>query len=132
MNKAPSESSSKRSVSAEDLLGKELICLLVLVTAFILVAASADAPLETASDAAGRQEAPWIFIGIQMLLGHLPVWAAGLAFPAALLALWAFLPRLDGGPKETARRKAWTGRRGTLIFLSSLALAVAVTLWAYL
>jgi hypothetical protein len=78
----------------------------------VLCFLSALWPLEPvgADEAPGRAAAPWLFLGLQELLQHLPAWAAGLALPAvALLALAAapWLGRDLRGAEVPTWRRRW-------------------------
>ncbi len=97
-----------RSTTRQVLLAKEGLAALVALA--LLSLAAALYPLEPvgAAPQAGHAEAPWLFLGLQELLRHLPALAAGLLIPAAALGLYAALPWLAGpGPDLPGWRRAW-------------------------
>jgi hypothetical protein len=112
--------------SVPDLLRKEAIAALLVLTFVCMVAALADAPLQGPADPQAvpseKLKAPWIFVGIQQVLRYFPAFYAGIVLPvAAVLAvsIVAFLP-------ERAQRVGRCTFALTLLFFASL------TLWGYL
>ncbi|MCA1990375.1 MAG: hypothetical protein LDL07_14750 [Desulfarculus sp.] len=69
------------------------------------------APVEV-GPAQGPTQAPWLFLGLQTLLAHLPWLVGGVLMPGAILGLLAALPWLAGGrgpviPTYSRRPSAW-------------------------
>jgi hypothetical protein len=97
-----------------------------LAFAFVCVMAAAwDAPIQGPADEAGipadNVKAPWIFVGIQQALKHLPSLAAGIVLPLTVVLVLMLLPFLGED------RKPLAGRLFAAIILSTIAL----TLWGY-
>ena len=122
---------SDRKVSSEDLLYRELVCLLVLLMAGILVSVLWDAPFEITLESGDEQRAPWFFAGIQELLKHFPAWLVGLVFPASLLTFWAALPFLRRTPRSAEDRSLKRRLPEVLAFLLTMGLLVLLTAWGY-
>lgn len=109
------EAMKSKHATRDSLLAKEGLATL-LALALLALAASLY-PLEpVGSEAqtggaggAGQAAAPWLFLGLQELLRHLPAVIAGLAIPLAALLLYAALPWLGKEPASlTPRwRRAW-------------------------
>lgn len=111
--------------SVPDLVRKEALAAIIALAALVLLSATFDAPVGGPADVTGVPEehvkAPWIFVGIQQLLRHLPAGIAGVALPLAALALMAAIPFL---PRE---RKLIT----LLIFLGVALALIGFTAWGY-
>lgn len=92
-------------VRARDLLAKETLLALCALAVFIFISALFDPGIgedanRTVMNAHWR--APWIFAGIQVLLGFLPTFIAGILLPLLVLVFWAILPILD-------KQEKWQG-----------------------
>jgi hypothetical protein len=107
-----------------DLVRKEALAALLALLAISALAAGLDPPLEGPADPGGLPaqgvKAPWIFVGIQQMLRHLPTFAAGIALPLAALCGIALLPFVRGKPILSK----------TIFFVICTA-AVVLTLWGY-
>jgi hypothetical protein len=126
MEEAKAVGNNSRIKSFPDLLRKEALAALLMLTLVCLVAALVDAPLDGPADPQGvppeNVKAPWIFVGIQQLLRYLPPVYAGIILPtAAFLAvsLVAFVPQ------NRQRLSRWTFVITSLFF-------AALTVWGYL
>jgi hypothetical protein len=103
------ESMKSRHATRDALLAKEGLATLLALA--LLVLAAALYPLEPVGSQAqsGQAAAPWLFLGLQELLRHLPALVAGLAIPLAALLFYAALPWLSKEPDSLAPgwRRAW-------------------------
>ncbi len=90
------DSGTERIGSVPDLVGKEGLAMLFCSVAIGLVAALYDAPTDGPADTQGIPpeyvKAPWIFVGIQVMLRDLPPGIGGIALPLAALLLVALAP----------------------------------------
>lgn len=120
--------SVKKIQSVPYLLWMEILAGLCALVAVAFVSTLADAPLQAPSDASGSPaegvKAPWIFVGIQLILRWMPPLFAGVVLPVGALLLIGSIPYLQG---DSSRRPAWV----TLIFFSVVMAMVAVTVWGY-
>jgi hypothetical protein len=91
------------------LLAKEGLCTLAVLALLCFLSALWPLPPVGAGEQAGAAAAPWLFLGLQELLRHLPAWAAGLAVPAVGLSALAAAPWLGpdlrGAEVPTWRRR---------------------------
>jgi len=122
---------SDRKVSSEDLLYRELVCLLVLLIAGIVVSVLWDAPFESGLGSTEEETAPWFLAGIQELLKHFPAWLVGLVFPALLLMFWAALPFLRRTPPPADDRLLKWRLPEVRAFLLTIVLLGVLTAWGY-
>ncbi|MBI4775363.1 MAG: hypothetical protein HY788_14535 [Deltaproteobacteria bacterium] len=122
---------SDGKVSSEDLLYRELVCLLVLLIACILVSVLWAAPFESAPGSSEEETAPWFFAGIQELLKHFPAWLVGLVFPALLLAFWAALPFFRRSPSAEDDPLFKWRLPEVRAFLLTMVLLGVLTVWGY-
>ncbi len=67
----------------------------------------------------GKLHGPWYMGGLRLMLGYVPVWAAGLMFPAVVLAVLTVLPLAT--PKRAAVMR-WTL---AVVFVVTLLLTIA-------
>ncbi len=115
--------------SVPHLLRMEILAGLVALVAVALVSSWADAPLQGPADPSGAAaegvKAPWIFVGIQLILRWMPPLYAGIVLPLAALLIIGLIPYL---PRDASR----TPVPSTIMFVSVIALMVAVTVWGYL
>lgn len=103
-----------RLTSRQTLLAKEGLAGLVILAGLVLAAVWWPlAPVE-AGPAAGPASAPapWLFLGLQELLRHMPPLWGGLILPGLGLGLLAALPWLAGGngpalPSFARRPRPW-------------------------
>ncbi len=116
-------------VPRDRLLFKEfiagLIALAVLSWASLILTAPLSAPGGELTPAGVAVKAPWIFVGLQVLLQYIsPLWG-GVVLPLAAVAFLALLPleeRLSGSSSRVA----------TILFILLLTSAVALTLYGFL
>ncbi|MBU1349328.1 hypothetical protein KJ781_04645 [Patescibacteria group bacterium] len=98
-----------KHTTRDTLLAKEGLATLLALA--LLALAAAVYPLEPVGSEAktGQAAAPWLFLGLQELLRHLPAMIAGLLIPLAALLLYAALPWLGGGTASLTPRwgRAW-------------------------
>ncbi|KMY67545.1 hypothetical protein AAU61_12105 [Desulfocarbo indianensis] len=96
-------------ISRDQLLAAEGLAAILALA--LLCLAAALYPLEPVGQVAsqGRADAPWLFLGLQELLRHLPALLAGVLIPCAALAFTAALPWLAGEGKQDPPhwRRAW-------------------------
>jgi len=96
-------------ISRDQLLAAEGLAAILALALFCLAAALY--PLEPVGQTSpqGRADAPWLFLGLQELLRHLPALLAGVLIPCAALAFVAALPWLAGEAKQDPPRwrRAW-------------------------
>lgn len=118
-------------IHREILLGKEIIFALIAVCVLSLLAVLFSAHLGEPA-AQGVQlpdaEAPWIFLGIQFLLRHLPPVVAGFIIPFGFLLFWSLLPMMDTHYSEQG---IWLARSRKIywgLFLTSVGILVVATL----
>lgn len=111
--------------SVPDLLRKELLAAALSLSAIILLSATLDAPLQGPADISGMPpehvKAPWIFVGIQQMLRHLPALIAGVLLPLAAVAISSVVPHL-----RTRKRTV-----PVVLFFSIWIVLGLVTLWGY-
>lgn len=111
------------------LLRMEILAGLAALAAVALVSALADAPIQGPADPAGVPaegvKAPWIFVGIQLVLRWMPPLYAGVALPLVALVLIGSVPYLRGDSPRALLPL-------TVIFFSVVVLMVTVTVWGYL
>ena len=80
------------------LLAKEGLATLIALALLVLAAVLYPlAPVGTEAKA-GHAPAPWLFLGLQELLRHLPAMVAGIILPLSALLLYAALPWLSQKP----------------------------------
>lgn len=93
----------------DKLLAKEGLASLAALT--LLTLAAALYPLDPVGSEAqtGQALAPWLFLGLQELLRHLPAMLAGVIIPLGALLLYAALPWLSKGrsPLTPRWRRRW-------------------------
>lgn len=106
------ETMKSKHATRDTLLAKEGLATLLALA--LLALAAALYPLEpvgsgSQTGGAGQAAAPWLFLGLQELLRHLPAIIAGLLIPLAALLLYAALPWLGGGTAPLTPRwgRAW-------------------------
>jgi hypothetical protein len=108
-----------------DLVRKEALAAVIAVAVLMVLSAVADAPIEGPADIAGipaeRVKAPWVFVGIQLLLRHFPTDLAGIVIPVSAVAVLASIPYL---PKRAAVVTAG-------LFCIDVVAAAVLTLWGY-
>jgi hypothetical protein len=97
---------------------------LILVTALICVVSTLlDAPVQGPADIASvppdHIKAPWIFMGIQILLRYFSALVAGIVVPSACVFIMIFVPYLSG-----------EGRRPAFILVMLVSAYVALIAWA--
>jgi len=117
------------------LFAKEgLACLIALALLALAAAFYPLEPLGSGSQAggSGRAAAPWLFLGLQELLRHLPAVIAGLAAPLALLIFYAALPWLSREPAPPVPRWQRSWRWGEYPAWLMLLAWVGLTLYAAL
>jgi quinol-cytochrome oxidoreductase complex cytochrome b subunit len=118
-------SESRRISSFPDLLRKEVLAALLSLTALCFLAILIDAPTGGPADPSGlpaeHVKAPWIFIGIQQILRHLPVVVAGVMLPLAAVLIIALLPFVAAD-----RTKLNSG-----IFFGLVIIMLVLTIWGY-
>ncbi|MCB2190412.1 MAG: hypothetical protein KQI62_02535 [Deltaproteobacteria bacterium] len=117
------ESTRSNLVKKEGLASLIALALLGLAAVFYPLAPVSSGPADQA-------QAPWIFLGLQELLRHLPVSIGGLLLPALALALLAALPWLAKRPAPAL--PAYT--RPSWIDLAAWAVLLAwagLTWWAF-
>jgi len=85
------------------LVRKEGIALVISLAAVCLLGVLMDAPLERPADPDGipaeHVKAPWIFVGIQLVLRYLSPLVAGIVVPLIAFCIVAFIPFSPGGAK---------------------------------
>ncbi|MEW6351660.1 MAG: hypothetical protein AB1646_21640 [Thermodesulfobacteriota bacterium] len=108
------------------LVAKEGLAMLLSLVAIGLLAALGDAPTDGPADPEGIPpefvKAPWIFVGIQVMLRDLPAVLGGIVLPLAALSLVALIPWF---PQRTLLARI----AGTATFLGLCVGAGALTLW---
>lgn len=111
-----------------DLLAAEgLVCLAGLG---LLTLGAIYYPLEPVAGAAaaGHARAPWLFVGVQELLKHLPAWLAGLVLPVLAACYLGALPWLARRVAPVLptfhRRPSWHEPLALLLVLAWLALTI--------
>jgi hypothetical protein len=107
----------------------EILAGLAALATVALVSALADAPIQGPADPAGVPaegvKAPWIFVGIQLVLRWMPPLYAGVVLPLAALVL-------IGSVSYFRRDSSRAPLPMTVIFFSVVVLMVTVTVWGYL
>jgi len=93
----------------DTLLAKEGLASLAALVVLALAAALYPLQPVGAGAPSGHADAPWLFLGLQELLRHLPASIAGLLIPLAALALYAALPWLGESPAPPTPlwRRSW-------------------------
>jgi hypothetical protein len=111
--------------SVPDLVRKEGLAMLVCAVVLCLVSALVDAPIEGPADPLGippeNVRAPWIFVGIQVMLREMSPLIGGIAIPLAVLGLVAVVPLL---PIRTGRRRVVA----SIAFFGACAVVIAMTI----
>lgn len=110
--------------SIPDLVYKEGLAALLAVSVVVVFSALLDAPIQGPPDptasASPNIKAPWIFIGIQLMLKFIdPLWA-GVLIPFFVLLVLASMPFVNFGE----RLKNW-------LFTIALSAVVLCSLFAY-
>jgi hypothetical protein len=90
------------------LLAKEGLASLIALAILVLAAAFYQLEPVGSEYNTGHARAPWLFLGLQELLHHMPALLAGIVIPMAALLLYAALPWL---PKSTSTIKPRWQRR---------------------
>jgi quinol-cytochrome oxidoreductase complex cytochrome b subunit len=116
-------------VPRDRLLFKEfitsLIALAVLSWASLLFTAPLSAPGGELTPAGVAVKAPWIFVGLQVLLQYIsPIWG-GMVLPLAAVAFLVLLPLEERLPVSSHRVS-------TFLFILLLISAIALTLYGFL
>ena len=120
---------SKKRLTNDDLLFREGLSVLALLSGILLISALADASLGPSANAPGQElRAPWIFVGAQYLLRYLPVRAAGVWAPLIVTLCLALIPFLRG---SVPARNGGRPLAPIIIFAVCMFLIVGVTLVGY-
>lgn len=108
---APARGRTSEMVPRDALIRREMAAAVLVILLFVALSAAGNVPLgevaETGAPAAGDVRAPWIFLGVQVLLQYAPALVAGILVPAAFLLALALLPYLEKG---TAGVGVWCAR----------------------
>ena len=86
-----------------DLLWRELLMALTVISLLFGISLLFDAPLEGIADAAhtpNPAKAPWYFAGLQELLVYFDPWIAGVSIPGIILVALMAIPYLDPNRKS--------------------------------
>lgn len=87
-----------------DLLWRELLMALTVISLLFGISLLFDAPLEGIADAAhtpNPAKAPWYFAGLQELLVYFDPWIAGVSIPGIILVALMAIPYLDPNRRGT-------------------------------
>lgn len=99
-----------------NLVFKELICMILVLSALLALSLLSNAPLEGMANPAvtpNPAKAPWYFVGLQEILHYFDPWIAGVMIPAATMLGLISIPYIDPNNKGTgeynlkARPYAW-------------------------
>ena len=85
------------SANRQELLAREVLAALLVLVGLAWAAVFWPLDPVAVGPAQGPTQAPWLFLGLQTLLRHLPWLVGGVVLPGAALALLAALPWLAGG-----------------------------------
>ena len=120
---------SNKPATRETLLAKEGLASLLALA--LLALAAAFYPLDPVGSGvqSGQAKAPWLFLGLQELLRHLPAIAAGVLIPLAAFLLYAALPWLS--KQDAVLRPRWQRRWLLAEYLAWLTLAAWAGLTVY-
>lgn len=109
-----------------DLVRREGLAALICLAGLFLLSALWDAPVQGPADPGGTAvngvKAPWVFLGIQLILLVLPAELAGLIAPMAGMLILAAIPFLA----ETA------GLVRRLAFYGVVTIGAVLTVWGFL
>jgi hypothetical protein len=121
----PAQDNMEKVRSFPDLLQKEALAAGLALALVCVIAALWDAPIQAPADPSGipadNVKAPWIFVGIQQALRHLPALIAGIVLPVTAVLILAFVPFFPEGRR----------RLGQGLFVVITLAAVALTVWGY-
>lgn len=133
---APSCGQTTLLVSRDELIALEASAAIVVTCALVMLAAVVTVPIGPAADlnALTPQEvrAPWIFLGVQVLLRYAPPVVAGILVPATLLLALAILPFLETGTDGVGRWFAPERKRWLLAFGMLIGALVTLLVWGWL
>lgn len=118
----------RKTTARESLLRAEALAGLLALAALGMAAlAYRLAPVGAAADPA-QATAPWVLVGVQVLLGYLPAWLGGLLLPAVAWLLLGSMPWLCQGPGPVrpagGRPIGLAGALGLAVLLSWVVLTV--------
>lgn len=118
-------------VSRDDLLRREAIVLIVATCALVLLSTATTVPIgrdAESSPLATEARAPWIFLGVQLLLRYWPPLVAGVLVPVGIVAILAALPFLEKGHAGIGR---WLApERQPWLWAFGIVTGLTVALWA--
>ena len=112
-------------IPRDRLLLKELLtslaAIIILAWLALIFSAPLAGPAGAPTPAGTSVKAPWIFVGLQVLLGYLPPLWGGVLLPLSALSFLALLPM--------EKRLAVPYRVSTLLFLVLLTAVTALTIY---
>ncbi len=133
---APAPGQTTPLASRDELLFRELAAAVVVTCLLILLAALTTVPIGPAADltaiAPAEVRAPWIFLGVQVLLRYAPPVVAGIIAPALFVLFLAALPYLETGTEGTGVWFAPQRRGWLLVFGLVVGAAAALFIWGFL
>ncbi len=95
-NRQTNNGENKKIRTFPDLVQKEVVAGLILVIVVACISAIHDAPLGVPASSetipAEHIKAPWIFVGIQLLLRYLPAFLAGIILPLSVILVITLVP----------------------------------------
>jgi quinol-cytochrome oxidoreductase complex cytochrome b subunit len=118
--------------SRDALIIRELLAAGLVIVALLAIASYSQVPIGPAADMTaplGSVRAPWIFLGIQVMLRYLPPFLAGIAIPAALLLALATLPYLEPGRNGIGEWLAVSRRPWLFAFAAVMGIILSLLLW---
>ncbi|MDO9065719.1 MAG: cytochrome b N-terminal domain-containing protein [Chloroflexota bacterium] len=132
---APAAGQTSLLASRDDLLFRELVAAVVVTCLLVLLAAVATVPIGPAADLTAispvEVRAPWIFVGVQVLLRYAPPVVAGIIAPALFVLFLAALPFVERGAEGTGVWFAPQRRGWLLAFGLVVAVGVALVVWGF-
>jgi quinol-cytochrome oxidoreductase complex cytochrome b subunit len=121
--------------SRDALLFSELVAAVVVTCLLVLLAALTIVPIGPAADltaiAPAEVRAPWIFLGVQVLLRYAPPLVAGIVAPALFVLFLAALPFAEKGTGGTGVWFAPQRRRWLLAFGLVVGAGAALVAWGF-
>jgi quinol-cytochrome oxidoreductase complex cytochrome b subunit len=121
--------------SRDDLLFREVVVAVLTICLLVLLAALTTVPIGPAADltavSPAEIRAPWIFLGVQVLLHYAPSVVAGILLPALFMLCLAALPFLERGTDGTGVWFAPQRRRWLLAFGLVVGAGAALVVWGF-
>lgn len=108
-----------------DLVGRELIAVLVALVVLSIWSLGIDAPLRAVADPNWTEnpaKAPWYFVGLQELLVYFDPWIAGVCVPGIIMLGLMAIPYLDTNPDGVGEYNFRDRKLTVTVFLTGYAL----------